>query len=57
MSVFDITCHNLKGRKKCVILRKLQFENYKNCLEATKLEDKINYLGKNQTDIDSIKKP
>ena len=27
-----------KGTKKCVIKRKLKFENYKNCLEATQLE-------------------
>ena len=26
--------------------RKLKFENYKNCLEATQLENKINYLEK-----------
>ena len=32
-----------KGTKKCVIKRKLKFENYKNCLEATKLEYKIKY--------------
>ena len=31
------------------------FENYKNCLEATQLENKINYLEKNKTEIDSIK--
>ena len=24
-----------KGTKKCVIKRKVKFENYKNCLEAT----------------------
>ena len=24
-----------KGTKKCIIKRKLKFENYKNCLEAT----------------------
>ena len=35
-----------KGTKKCVIKRKLKFENYKNCLEATQLENKINHLGK-----------
>ena len=45
-----------KGTKKCVIKRKLKFENYKNCLEATQLENKINHLEKNQIDIDSIKK-
>ena len=33
-----------KGTKKCVIKRKLKFENYKNCLEATKLENEINYI-------------
>ena len=30
-----------KDTKKCVIKRKLKFENYKNCLEATQLENKI----------------
>ena len=43
-----------KGTKKCVIKRKLKFENYKNCLEATQLENKINHLVKNQIDIDCI---
>ena len=33
-----------KDTKKCVIKRKLKFENYKNCLEATHLENKMNYL-------------
>ena len=28
-----------KGTKKCVVKRKLKFENYKNCLEATELEN------------------
>ena len=32
-----------KGTKKCVIKWKLKFENYKNCLEAPKLENKIKY--------------
>ena len=45
-----------KGTKKCVIRRKLKFENYKNCLESTQLENKINCLEKNKIDIDSIKK-
>ena len=39
-----------KGTKKCVTKRKLKFENYKNCLEATQLENKINYLEKNKID-------
>ena len=41
-----------KAQKKCVIKRKLKFENYKNCLEATQLENKINYREKNKMDID-----
>ena len=31
-----------KGTKKYIIKRKLKFENYQNCLEATQLENKIN---------------
>ena len=45
-----------KGTKKCVIKRKLKYENYKNCLKATQLENKINHLEKYKTYIDSIKK-
>ena len=45
-----------KGTKKCVMKRKPKFENYKNCLEATQLENKTNHLEKNQIDIDSLKK-
>ena len=45
-----------KGTKKRAINRKLKFKNYKNNLEATQFENKINHLGKNQIDIDSIKK-
>ena len=42
--------------KKCVIKRKLKFENYKNCLEVTQLDNKINHLETNKIDIDSIEK-
>ena len=45
-----------KGTKKFVMKRKLKFENYKNCLEATQLENKINYLEKNKINVDSLKK-
>ena len=38
-----------KGTKKCVLKRKLKFENYKNFLEAAKLENKIKYLEKKLT--------
>ena len=30
-----------KGTKSCIIKRKLKFENYKNCLKATQLDNKI----------------
>ena len=45
-----------KGTKKCVIKRKLKFENYKNCLEVTQLENKLNYLEQNKIKIDILKK-
>ena len=35
-----------KGTKKCVIKRKLLFEDYKYCLEPTQLENKINQIRK-----------
>ena len=37
----------VKGTKRCVIKRKCASESYKNCLEATQSENKINYLEKN----------
>ena len=43
-----------KGTKKCVIKRKIKFGNYKNCLEATEIENKVNYLEKNKIDIDNL---
>ena len=45
-----------KDTKKCVIKRKLKFENYKNCLEATQLENKINHLEKDEIGVDCLKK-
>ena len=36
--------------------RKLKFKNYKSCLEATQLDNKISYIEKNKIDINSIKK-
>ena len=35
-----------KGTEKCVMKRRLKFQNYKNCLEATQPDSKINYLEK-----------
>ena len=31
-----------RGTKKCVVKRKLKFEDYKNYLEAVQIENKIN---------------
>ena len=45
-----------KGIKKQVIKRKLKFEDYKNCLEATQLENKINHLENNEIEVNSLKK-
>ena len=39
-----------------VTKRKRGFENYKNCLEETELENKITYLEKSKINIDSLKK-
>ena len=36
----------VKGLIKCVTKRRLKFETYKNCLEATQHEDKVNHLEK-----------
>ena len=44
-----------KDTKKRVKKRKLKFENYKNCLEATQIENKTKYLEENKTDEDNIK--
>ena len=45
-----------KGTIKCLIKRKLKFEDYKSSLEATQLETKINHLGKNKTDVFKFEK-
>ena len=45
-----------KGTKNCVIKRKLEFEDCKNCLEAAKIENKINHQLKNEIDVNSRKK-
>ena len=45
-----------KGTKKCLIKRPLIFQNCKNCLEATQLDNKVKYVEKNETNLDSLKK-
>ena len=44
-----------KDTKKCVIKRKLKFQDYKNCLEAAQFENKVNHLEKNEIDVDRLK--
>ena len=34
--------------------KKKKIENYQNCLEATRLENKLNHLEKNKIDIDGF---
>ena len=43
-------------KKVCHKKKQLKFEDYKHCLQATQLENKINQLEKNKVDIDSIRK-
>ena len=50
MTVVKIKRHKNECHKK-----KIKFQNYKNCLEATQLENNINHLGKNKIDIDRVK--
>ena len=45
-----------KGTKKGLVNVKLKFADYKNCLEGTQLQNKINHLEKNEIDVDSLKK-
>ena len=47
---------NGKGTKKCVLKRKLKFENSQNCFEETQLDNKINYLGKDKINNSSFKR-
>ena len=44
-----------KDTKKCVIKRKLKFQDYKNCLEAAQIENRLTHLEKNKTDVDILK--
>ena len=47
----------IKAQKKCVIKREIKFENcLENCLEATQLENNINYLEQNKINLHSLKK-
>ena len=45
-----------KNTEKCFIKKLLNFEDYKNCLEAAQLKNKENHLRKNEIDIDTPNK-
>ena len=45
----------VKGTKKCVIKSNLKFRDYKNCLKASQVENKINYLVNKKIDVDCLK--
>ena len=44
-----------KGTKSCVIKRKHKFNDHKKCLQASQFGNRINYLGKKEIDVDSLK--
>ena len=44
-----------KGTRKCVLKRKLNFEDYKHCLKATHFENKIKHLEKNRRNVVSFR--
>ena len=44
-----------KSTKKCVIKRKLKFKDYKNCLKATKLVNKMKQIEKNKVNTEGLK--
>ena len=46
----------LKTKNTLSYKKKNKFQNYKNCLEVTQLENKRNNLEKNKIDLDSLKK-
>ena len=37
------------------IKKQIKFQDYKNCLEAAQIENKLNHSEKNKIDVDSIK--
>ena len=43
-----------KNTKECVIKRKLKFQDYKNCSEESRIENKINHLERKKIDEDSL---
>ena len=49
----------MKTKKQKVqksVIKKCKFKDYKNCLQAAQIENKINHLEKNKIDVGSLKK-
>ena len=44
-----------KGAKSCVIIRKLKFQDYKNCVKASQVINTVNYLEKTDINADCFK--
>ena len=52
----DVSEDKKEKMQKMCHKKKTYTWNYKNCLEATQINNKIKYLEKNKTNIDSLKK-
>ena len=51
--LIDDSSEDKKGKTtKKFIIKKIKFEHQKNCLEARQLDKKVNYLGKNEVNIE-----
>ena len=47
---------NKRDKKLCIIKKDLKFRDYKKCLKASPIENKIKYLEKRKIDVDGLKK-
>ena len=45
-----------KGTKTCIIKTPLKFQDYKNCLNAAKIDEELKYLEKKKYNVDKLKK-
>ena len=52
----DNNYEDKKTTSMCFMKRKLKFEDYKKCLVAAQIENKITHLGKNKIDVKQILK-
>lgn len=44
-----------KSTKQYVMQRERKFEDYQNCTKVNRLDNKINYLENNETEVDNLK--